>query len=351
MTAIYIECLRKGCFPENWKIAKILPIIKPGKEHISDPSKYRPISLLNTEGKVLEKLMSRRIMHYLYKTEFLNNNQYRFTPQKSTVDAAMEVRQFIEPHLERKEIVLIASLDVKGAFDSAWWSAILNGLREAKCPRNLYYLTKDYLKNRKAVIAIISLSKEKNMTKGCSQGSCLSPGLWNIQFNHLLKIQYTKHTKVVAFADDILIMIKAETVGEAENIANVKMDKILKWAKDNKIRFNEEKSKVMVMTRRKRKEQNEVAVYVNNKVIPQVQKLKNLGIILDYKLNFREHIKYIADKCRKLIFQMAKSAKLNWGLGHKALQTIYLGGIQPLLLYGAPVWIKAMNKENNKPGS
>jgi len=73
-----------------------------------------------------------------------------------------------------------------------------------------------------------------------------------------------------------------------------------------------------------------------------------LGIILDFNLNFTEHINYIADKCRKLIFQLAKSPKLNWGLGHKALQTIYLGRIQPLLLYGAPVWIKAMNKENNK---
>jgi len=62
----------------------------------------------------------------------MNDNQYGFTPQKSTVDAAMEVRQFIEQHLERKGIVLTASLDVKGAFDSAWWSAILKGLREAK---------------------------------------------------------------------------------------------------------------------------------------------------------------------------------------------------------------------------
>jgi len=67
-------------------------------------------------------------------------------------------------------------------------------------------------------------------------------------------------------------MIKAETVGEAENVANVEIEKILNWAKDNKIRFTEEKSKVMVMTRRKRKEQKEVTVYMINKAIPQVQK-------------------------------------------------------------------------------
>ena len=92
----------------------------------------------------------------------------------------------------------------------------------------------------------------------------------------------------------------------------------------------------MLMTRRKRKEQKEILVYINHKAIPQVQKLKYLGIF-DNKLFFREHINYVADKCKKLIFQLAKAAKLNWGLSHKALQTIYLGGIQPLLIYGAPV--------------
>jgi len=72
-----------------------------GIEEDSGPSMYRPISLLNTEGKILGKLLIKRIMHHLYKTDALNGNQYGFTPQKNTVDAAMEVRQFIERHLER----------------------------------------------------------------------------------------------------------------------------------------------------------------------------------------------------------------------------------------------------------
>ena len=79
-------------------------------------------------------------------------------------------------------------------------------------------------------------------------------------------------------------MIRAECIGEAENNANIEMDKITKWAGDNKIKCNNGKSKVMLLTRRKRKEQKKLAVYLNNKVIPQVQKLKYLGIILDYKL-------------------------------------------------------------------
>jgi len=82
-----------------------------------------------------------------------------------------------------------------------------------------------------------------------------------------------------------------------------------------------------------------------NKTIPQVQKLKYLGIIIDHKLTFGDHINYIAEKCTKLIFVLAKSAKIYWRLGHKALRTIFVGGILPFLLYGAPVWVRAMEKK------
>jgi hypothetical protein len=75
---------------------------------------------------------------------------------------------------------------------------------------------------------------EKKITKGCPQGSCCGPGLWNIQFDPLLKLHYTNHTKAVAFADDLLIMTRAESVGEAENMVNVELNKITKWARDNK---------------------------------------------------------------------------------------------------------------------
>jgi len=87
---------------------------------------------------------------------------------------------------------------------------------------------------------------------------------------------------------------------------------------------------------------------LNNKPIPQVQRIRYLGIIFDKKLAFKEHIDNIATKCTKLIFSLSKAAKLNWGLNHKALKTIYLGGILPILLYGAPVWCKALALENCK---
>ena len=176
MTLLYNECLRKGSFPAKWKIAKVIPITKPGKEESGDPSKYRPISLLNTEEKVLEKLLIQRIKHHVYTNEALNKNQYGFTPQNSTVDAAMEVRQYIEPHLNRRGVAIIINLDVQGAFGSAWWPAILQKLREIKCPGNLYYLAQDFLKERKAVMTLNNISTGKNITKGFPKDHAVGQG-------------------------------------------------------------------------------------------------------------------------------------------------------------------------------
>jgi hypothetical protein len=84
--------------------------------------------------------------------------------------------------------------------------------------------------------------------------------------------------------------VRAENVREAENFANIEVNKITKLAEDNKITFNEQKSKVMMVTRRKRKESTDVFIYLNNKPLEQVNNIKYLGITIDSKMNFREHI-------------------------------------------------------------
>ena len=155
-------------------------------------------------------------------------------------------------------------------------------------------------------------------------------------------------TETIAFADDLILATRGRTVIEAENMANIELTKISAWARDNKIHFNEQKSKTMLMSRRKRKERKEVEIYMNSRLLTQVHSLKYLGIILDTKLTFKNHINYITDKCSRLIFALSKSAKLNWGLGHEALKTIYTGAILPLLQYGAPIWINSLAKDSYK---
>ena len=111
--------------------------------------------------------------------------------------------------------------------------------------------------------------------------------------------------------------MKAESVREADNITNIAMKSITIWAKNNKINFNEQKSKVMVISRRNRKENKEILVYMNNKPLEEVKTIKYLGIITDSKLNFREHIVHISGKCTKLIHTLSQSAKQCRGLATK----------------------------------
>jgi hypothetical protein len=116
---MYNGCLRYGVLPQRWKRAKLIPIIKPGKENRYKVSKYRPISLLNVGGKVLEKVMINRINHHVYTNDYINKNQYGFTPQSSIIDAAMAVKAFVEEGLSTGEVAVLVSLDVEGAFNSA----------------------------------------------------------------------------------------------------------------------------------------------------------------------------------------------------------------------------------------
>jgi hypothetical protein len=80
------------------------------------------------------------------------------------------------------------------------------------------------------------------------------------------------------------------------------MGKIMDWASINNLKFHEGKSKVTLMSRRRRRERKQIEIYVNNKIIKQVNSIKYLGIIFDSKMIFREHIIYIEGKCTKLIF-------------------------------------------------
>jgi len=75
------------------------------------------------------------------------------------------------------------------------------------------------------------------------------------------------------------------------------------------IKCNDTKSKVMFVSRRKHKENKNITVYLNNKPLEQVTQMKYLGIILDQKFRFDEHIAYAAEKCAKLIHRLSKAAK------------------------------------------
>jgi hypothetical protein len=108
------------------------------------------------------------------------------------------------------------------------------------------------------------------------------------------------------------------------------------------MKFNESKSKAMITARKRR--QDEIKIFLNNRRYEQVTEMKYLGIYFDSSLSFYKHIAHIADKSRTLTYMLNRTAKLQWGLGHKSLKTVYEGAIVPLMTHGAPVWEGAITK-------
>jgi hypothetical protein len=101
------------------------------------------------------------------------------------------------------------------------------------------------------VLSTNTVQVKREVSKGCPQRSSCGPGYWNIHTNSLLNLEFMKHTKAIAFAHDLSISVKAESTRETENITSIGMNKILFWSKNNKINFNEQESKAIIISRRK----------------------------------------------------------------------------------------------------
>jgi hypothetical protein len=85
--------------------------VKPGNEGSTDVTKYRPISLINIGGKLLEKLLIDRINYHVFSNNLLNDNQYGFLPQKSTTDTALAAKNFVRENLQQRKCVIMTGLE------------------------------------------------------------------------------------------------------------------------------------------------------------------------------------------------------------------------------------------------
>jgi Reverse transcriptase (RNA-dependent DNA polymerase). len=97
----------------------MIPTVKPGKEDSEEVTTFRPINLLNIEGKIMQKILVTRINYWANSTNFLNNSQYRFTLKRSTIDAGMAVKNIVEEGFKTGEVIILVSLDIKIAFYTA----------------------------------------------------------------------------------------------------------------------------------------------------------------------------------------------------------------------------------------
>ena len=149
MLSIYNKCLSLGYFPKKWKcsVCKIIP--KAGKDNYARIDAYRPLGLLPILGKVLESLFIKRLKYLLKKEGTLDDRQYGFTEQTSTIDTLDGIVKRLKQLKTNKKQILLLSLDIQGAFDHAKWPVILKRLCDYNVPNNLFQLVKSYLSERK----------------------------------------------------------------------------------------------------------------------------------------------------------------------------------------------------------
>nr|XP_027196978.1 uncharacterized protein LOC113791400 [Dermatophagoides pteronyssinus] len=333
---IFNACLKFAIFPDRWKISIVKVIPKPGS-NLQTAKAFRPISLLSVTGKILEKLIYKRLLFWIYKHPTgLSNQQYGFRPQRSTEDAINIIVSKRKEILNNNKFGLFVSLDVAGAFDSAWWSLILVSLKKFDIPNNLIDILKSYFTNRKAKLSICGETSEKSLSRGCPQGAKCSPLLWNILYDNLLQLRLPNDCYIQAFADDAFLIVSHENLDICENRANKALEKISKWGEDNKIEFNPSKTQAMLVTKRRKTRQ--IDLKMKGVTIDIVKHMKYLGVIIENKNKWNQHLDLISNKTRRLYHQILRTTGKEWGLSSEVRRTIYISAIEPILTYACSSW-------------
>lgn len=334
ITEIMNRCVELAYFPKQWKIAQAIVLPKPNKTDYSDTSSYRPIGLLNVFGKLLEKLLTKRLTYHINKNNFGNPQQYGFTEQKSTVDALREAISKVRTAKANKEHVIAVSLDIQAAFDNAWWPVLFKRLKIMHCPKNYYCLIHNYIQDRTINLHFADQTQSKVMTKGCVQGSVCGPLFWNIILDDLFTVQLPEGCHLQAFADDVLLIVHNRNVHSLQIVINSALNQIIQWGLDAKLNFGPNKTQAIAFTRKSKT----VNITIATKKIEYVDQIKLLGVIIDKNLKFIPHVKYITQKANKVYGFLCKYVRPTWGVNSENIKIIYEQVIQPIITYAAGIW-------------
>lgn len=189
--------------------------------------------MLDTTGKLMEKLLKPRLIAALNAAGGLSERQYGFRQGKSTIGAIQDVLTTFKDaqsgnNFSRK-IILLVTLDVKNAFNSLRWEDALNALEAFNVPVYLKKILQSYLRDRKLLYETRDGKKVKNLTAGAAQGSILGPDLWNVNYNALLKIDMPEDAHLVGYADDIAAEIAARDTEALQRKLNQVMRRTKEW--------------------------------------------------------------------------------------------------------------------------
>ena len=338
LTILFRRSVSEGVFPTRWAEANVVPIHKKGSR--KDPSNYRSISLTSLFGKLLERCVCGELLKHVQPA--LSPCQHGFVPRRSCETNLACLLKTAWKSIDSVTQCDVIYTDYSRAFQSVNHKLLLYKLNNTfQIEGKAIDWLSSYLANRKQrVIVNGKCSKWAPVRSGTPEGGILSPLLFVLFANDLPdKIK----TNCLMFADDLKLFHQIRSVEDAETL-QADLDYLARWSHDWKLELNPSKCKSFTMTL---KTKPIVATYkIQNIPLEKVSCIRDLGVWLDAKLTFAEHVEKIARKANGRLGLMMRSLQLGHPVGEVRRRSLrpepilaaYFGNVRSILEFGCVIW-------------
>ena len=341
LTHICNLSISQGIFPEQLKIANVIPLYK--SDDSMSFNNYRPVSVLCVLSKIFEKIMYNRVAAFLEIFKILHDNQYGFRKKSSTHVALLTFIDKVIEAIENGEYAIGVYLDFSKAFDTVDHQILLNKLDHYGIRGCALSWFKSYLSRRLQYVTYNGSQSSQQMIKcGVPQGSISGPLLFLIYINDLCIV--CKSTEPVLFADDTNLFSSGSNAISLQDGVNNDLAIIAEWLKVNKLSLNIKKTHFMCFSA-KNKSCPGISLQIDGEAIAEVNKSKFLGVVIDNKLSWKDHISFVCRKVARGIGVIIKARKV---LHNESLKCLYYSFIYPYMIYCNQVWGSAC-KTNIEP--
>ena len=350
-----------GHTPASWRNSTGIFLPKPGKDDYSKPKSFRTITLSSVFLKWMERVILWHMEVDLKIHNKLSKKQYGFKRGSSTTAAIHKLVRKLEMAILNKGMALGTFLDIEGAFDNVSFGAINRALKKNCNSTKVNQWIMSMIHGRKTKVELQGSTKVISIVRGCPQGGILSPFLWNLVINELL--EYTRDripSDLQGFADDMVLVSmvlsppkpSASNCGgyDAETLREVtqkSLNSIGRWCKESGLSLSHMKSHCVMFTNRRSWTVSK-PLEVDGEVIELRNSTKFLGITLDSKLSWNEHIENVCKKAKNVLMQCRKAVGPTWGFKPSTMRWIYDIMVKPILSYGATIWINGIQKKRNQ---
>jgi len=330
---VYNTCLEKNTFPKDWKKGEIVTISKGAGKDPKEPKSYRPLCLLGSLSKVYKRMLNKRLCEVRIRNDPMDE-QYGYCPGRSTEMAINHVIEYVKSGEEKYTNLLF--VDISGAFDNLWWPSLFKAIADIGTPQYLLNVLKSYVTERSVTYRSKFAQTQKDISKGCPQGSVLGPTLWNIMMDTLVR-DLRGTAGCVAYADDLVVMYKGHSRRQLCNTAAAVSEVLNKWCITNRLTISPSKSAILQFGGDFNRN-NPVKCKLFGRYVKTVQEWTYLGVVLDNKLLFRQHVKATNTKASTVINTIATIANRQYGIRPATLNVLYQGVYVSMVSYAASVW-------------